>query len=223
LGAESLKNSRLYAVLLVTLVIFLGLWAYKTKRLQLHFMSLSRLDGLTGICNRHHFISQTQAALEHAREFQRELCIVLWDLDHFKTINDRHGHAMGDFVLQETVSRCRIHLQAHEAFGRFGGEEFIILLPGSGLEVARQRAEQLRTAITGISVGFGGGESRVSASFGIATTKSSGYELRQLLAHADSALYQAKSAGRNRVVLYAVTAAAEKTVSLVAPRTGTGS
>lgn len=223
LGAKTLANARLYAVLLITLVIFLGLWAYKTKRLQLHFMSLSRLDGLTGICNRHHFISQTQAALEHAREFQRELCIVLWDLDHFKAINDRHGHAMGDFVLQETVSRCRGHLQAHEAFGRFGGEEFCILLPGSGLEAARQRAEQLRMAITGIPVGFGGGESRVSASFGIATTRSSGCELRQLLAHADSALYQAKRDGRNRVVLYGVTPAVEKTVGLVAPRTGTGS
>jgi diguanylate cyclase (GGDEF)-like protein len=224
LGVETLANSRLYAVLLITLVIFLGLWAYKTKRLQLHFMSLSRLDGLTGICNRHHFISQTQAALEHARQFQREVCIVLWDLDHFKAINDRHGHAMGDFVLQETVSKCRSHLQAHEPFGRFGGEEFSILLPGSGLEAARQRAEQLRMAITGISVGFGSAELRVSASFGIATTRSSGYELRQLLAHADSALYQAKSAGRNRVVLYGVTPAVEKTVSLVAaPRTGTGS
>jgi diguanylate cyclase (GGDEF)-like protein len=78
-------------------------------------------------------------------------------------------------------------------------------------------------AITGISVGFGAGELRVSASFGIATTRSSGYELRQLLAHADSALYQAKSAGRNRVALYGVTPAVEKTVSLVAPRTGTAS
>jgi diguanylate cyclase (GGDEF)-like protein len=223
LGAETLKNSGLYTVLLITLIVFIGLWAYRTKRAQQHFMSLSRLDGLTGICNRHHFISQAQTALEYARESQRELCIVLCDLDHFKAINDRHGHAMGDFVLKETVSRCRIHLAAHEAFGRIGGEEFSILLPGSGLEAARQRAEQLRIAITGLSVGFGGGELRVSASFGIATTSSSGYELRQLLAHADSALYQAKSAGRNRVVLYGATAAVEKTVSPVAPRSGTGS
>jgi diguanylate cyclase (GGDEF)-like protein len=223
LDAETLKNIRLYTVLLITLIVFIGLWAYRTKRAQQHFMNLSRLDSLTGICNRHHFISRAETALEYARESQRELCIVLCDLDHFKAINDRHGHAMGDFVLQETVSRCRIHLEAHEAFGRIGGEEFSILLPGSGLEAARQRAEQLRIAITGISVGFGGDELRVSASFGIATTSSSGYELRQLLAHADSALYQAKSAGRNRVVPYGATAAVEKTVSLVAPRRGTGS
>jgi diguanylate cyclase (GGDEF)-like protein len=223
LGAETLTNSRLYAVLLIMLLIFLGLWAYKTKRLQLHFMSLARLDGLTGICNRHYFISQTEAALEHARESQQELCIVLCDLDHFKGVNDRHGHAMGDFVLQETVSRCRVHLQAPEAFGRFGGEEFSILLPGCGLEAARQRAEQLRLSIAGISAGFGGSELRVSASFGVATTSSSGYELRQLLAHADSALYQAKRAGRNRVALYGIPVGVEKAVSLVAPRIATGS
>jgi diguanylate cyclase (GGDEF)-like protein len=223
LAAEALKTTRLYATLLITVLVFVGLWAYRTKRSQLHFMTLSRLDGLTGICNRQHFISQAETALEHARLSQRELCIVLWDLDHFKAINDRHGHAMGDFVLQETVSRCRIYLQADEAFGRFGGEEFSILLPDSGLEAARLRAEQLRMAITGISVGFGGYDSRVSASFGIATTRSSGYELRQLLAHADTALYQAKGAGRNRVALYGVTPVAEKTISLVAPRTSTGS
>jgi diguanylate cyclase (GGDEF)-like protein len=151
------------------------------------------------------------------------LCIVLCDLDHFKAVNDRHGHAMGDFVLQETVSRCRIQLQAREIFGRFGGEEFSILLPGCGLEAARQRAEQMRSSIAGISVGFGGGELRVSASFGIATTSTSGYELRQLLAHADSALYQAKRAGRNRVALYGVPVAVDKAVSLVSARIATGS
>ena len=202
LAAEALKNARLYATLLIMVIAFIGLWAYRTKRSQLHFMSLSRLDGLTGICNRHHFISQAETALKHARESQQALCVVLCDLDHFKAINDRHGHAMGDFVLRETASRCNVHLLPHEVFGRFGGEEFSVLLPASGPEAALQRAEQLRTAIAAISVGFGSGEFKVSASFGIAAAGSSGYDLRQLLAHADTALYQAKAAGRNRVVLY---------------------
>ena len=202
LGAEALKNDRLYATLLLMVIAFIGLWTYRTKRSQLHFRSLSRLDGLTGICNRHHFISQAEIALEHARESQQELCIVLYDLDHFKAINDRHGHAMGDFVLRETAYRCSVHLHPHEVFGRFGGEEFSILLPASGPEAALRRAEQLRAAIAELSVGFGSGEFKVSASFGIATTGSAGYDLRQLLAHADAALYQAKAAGRNRVVLY---------------------
>ena len=222
LGAEALENSRLYVALLITVLLFIGLWAYRTKRSQLHFMSLSRLDGLTGICNRHHFISQAESALEYARKSQQELCIILCDLDHFKAINDRHGHAMGDFVLQDTVSRCQVHLHAHEAFGRFGGEEFGIVLPGSAPEAAHQRAEQLRVAINGISVGFGDGQLKVSASFGVASTSSSGYELRQLLAHADAALYQAKGAGRNRVVLYDAAAVVARTAGLVAHRTAVG-
>jgi diguanylate cyclase (GGDEF)-like protein len=109
---------------------------------------------------------------------------------------------MGDSVLQQTVSRCQVHLRASEVFGRFGGEEFSILLPGTGPEAARQRAEQLRESIAGIVASSGGLESNVSASFGIASSASSGNELRQLLAHADAALYQAKRTGRNRVVLY---------------------
>jgi diguanylate cyclase (GGDEF)-like protein len=202
LSTKAAENSRLYIVLLVTILLFIGLWAYRTKRSQLHFMNVSQRDGLTGICNRPHFMSLAEGALESCRKTQQDVSIVLCDLDHFKTINDRHGHATGDFVLRETVSRCRVYLRAGEAFGRFGGEEFSIVLPGCGPEAARQRAEQLRTAIAGIVAVSEGVGSKVSASFGIAAAGSSGYELRQMLAHADAALYQSKRAGRNRVVVY---------------------
>jgi diguanylate cyclase (GGDEF)-like protein len=202
LATEALKTDRLYGTLLITVIVFVGLWAYRTKRSQLHFMTLSRIDGLTGICNRPHFISQAETAVKCASESHEELCIILCDLDHFKAINDLNGHATGDWVLREVVSRCSLLLHPTEVFGRFGGEEFSFLLPASGLETAQQRAEELRAAIAAISVGFGSGELRVSASFGIAAAGSSGYGLRQLLADADAALYQAKAAGRNRVVLH---------------------
>jgi diguanylate cyclase (GGDEF)-like protein len=202
LDAEALKTSRLYATLLITVLVFVGLWAYRTKRSQLHFMTLSRIDGLTEICNRQHFISQAETAVKRASESQQELCIILCDLDHFKAINDRHGHATGDLVLREAVAKCSSLLHPPEVFGRFGGEEFSFLLPASGPEAAQQRAEELRTAIAATSVGFGSGEFKVSASFGVAAASSSGYGLRQLLADADAALYQAKAAGRNRVVLH---------------------
>jgi len=202
LDAEALKTSRLYATLLITILVFVGLWAYRTKRSQLHFMTLSRIDGLTGICNRQHFISQAETAVKRASESQQELCVILCDLDHFKAINDRHGHATGDLVLREAAAKCGALLRPREVFGRFGGEEFSFLLPASGPEAAQQRAEELRTAIAATSVGFGSGECKVSASFGVAATSSSGYGLRQLLADADAALYQAKAAGRNRVVLH---------------------
>ncbi|HWM69743.1 MAG TPA: GGDEF domain-containing protein [Steroidobacteraceae bacterium] len=210
LGAEAVENGRLWIALLMAVVLFIGLWAYRTKRSQLHFMTVSQLDGLTGICNRPHFINQAEKALEYSRKTQQELCLVLCDLDHFKSINDRHGHATGDFVLRQTVSTCRVHLRADEVFGRFGGEEFSILLPGSDSQTARQRAEHLRMVIAEISAGSGNTESKVSASFGIASTASSGYELKQLLAHADAALYQAKRDGRNRVVTFDATAEADK-------------
>ena len=203
LGSKAVETSRLYIVLLTMTVLFIGLWAYRTKRSQLHFQNLSRLDGLTGICNRPHFISQAEKALEASRRGGEQVCIVLCDLDHFKQVNDRYGHATGDFVLKRTVSACNIHLGKHDIFGRFGGEEFAFLLTGCGTEEARHRAEQLRMAIAGITAyQTGNSKATVSASFGIAGTNASGHELGQLLAHADSALYEAKRMGRNRVVVY---------------------
>jgi diguanylate cyclase (GGDEF)-like protein len=206
LGAKAVENSRLYIALLATVLVFMMLWFYKTKRLQLHFKSLSQKDGLTGIANRPHFISQAEAALEESKKTQQELCILLCDLDHFKMINDRHGHPTGDLVLKQAVNACQAHLRSADIFGRFGGEEFGILLPGCDIETARQRSEELRVAIAETAGKQGDFNLNVSASFGVASTRASGYELRQLLAHADTALYQAKRGGRNRVMLYDATA-----------------
>jgi diguanylate cyclase (GGDEF)-like protein len=202
LSSKDVEASRLYIVLLTMTVVFIGLWAYRTKRSQLHFQTLSQLDGLTGICNRPHFIAQAERALEASRRTGEHLCMILCDLDHFKSINDKYGHATGDFVLKRTVSACKVLLDKNEVFGRFGGEEFGVLLPTCGPEDARQRAEQLRMTIAGITAYQGATKATVSASFGIASTSHSGHELGQLLAHADAALYEAKRTGRNRVVLF---------------------
>lgn len=201
LGAKAVENSRLYIMLLLMIVGFVGFWAYRTKRLQLHFMSLSQVDGLTGIANRPHFLQQAQDTLASAHKARQPLCIILCDLDHFKSINDRHGHAAGDQVLRQTATECQTYMRSGDLFGRFGGEEFSFLMAGCELEDARLRAEQLRLTIAGICAD-GAMDSTVSASFGIASTTASGYDLRQLLAHADSALYAAKRAGRNRVAVY---------------------
>lgn len=202
LSGKAMETSRLYIALLTMIVVFIGLWAYRTKRSQLHFQTLSQLDGLTGICNRPHFIAQAEKILEASRRSGEAQCIILFDLDHFKAINDRHGHATGDFVLKRTVSACRIHLEKGEIFGRFGGEEFAILLPGCGAEQGRERAEQLRMTIASITAYQGNSKATVSASFGIATTQTSGHGLGQLLAHADAALYAAKRSGRNCVLAH---------------------
>ena len=202
LDREAVVTGRLGIALLIVMAVFIALFAYRTKRSQLHFMKLSRIDGLTGIDNRPYFMVQAERELEANRKLEQEVCVILCDLDHFKSINDKYGHATGDHVLRQAVQACRAHLRASDLFGRFGGEEFCVLLPGCSLSDARQRCEQLRAAIATIAIDPANTSSTVSASFGVAASTSSGYELRQLLAHADAALYRAKYAGRNCVVLY---------------------
>jgi diguanylate cyclase (GGDEF)-like protein len=122
------------------------------------------------------------------------------DLDHFKLVNDTYGHGVGDMVLKRTVAACKAHLLPRDVFGRLGGEEFAIFLPECGPAQALERAELIRAAIAATPQE---GETRnvsTSASFGVACTDRSGYELRQLMIDADNALYRAKHDGRNRVV-----------------------
>jgi diguanylate cyclase (GGDEF)-like protein len=199
LDAKAIENVRLYVALLLVVLGFIIFWAYKTKRSQLHFMNLSRRDGLTGIFNRPHFMELAVSTLDNCRKLKQDVSLVLCDLDHFKEINDRYGHAEGDVVLKRMVEACYAHLRSADVFARVGGEEFCVLLPACGAEDARRRAEQLRVAIGAMT-----GQSRasISASMGVSATAISGYDLNQMMAHADLALYQAKRAGRNCVVVY---------------------
>ncbi len=202
LADKAAENTRLYLALLLTVLASIALWAYKTKRSQLHFMRQAQHDGLTGICTRVYFMQQAEAALEQARRNNGRVSILIIDLDHFKIINDAHGHAAGDTVLKTSVTACRRLLGKNDIFGRLGGEEFGVLLPDRDAVLAAQVAEQLRLAIAQTDTGDGRDEFPISASFGVSSTALSGYKLQQLLAHADSALYQAKRHGRNRVEIY---------------------
>ncbi|RCS29897.1 GGDEF domain-containing protein [Rhodanobacter denitrificans] len=199
LDRKATENSRLYIILLVTVLAFIGFWAYRIKRSQLRFMRLARRDGLTGIFNRQHFVNEAELQLQYCRKSGREACLVLIDLDHFKAVNDNYGHAVGDRVLKRAVAACHAHLRSTDIFGRLGGEEFGIVLPECTLEQVLSRAERIRRAIVEVVRGDAVDDICVSASFGVASTARSGHDLRQLLIHADDALYQAKREGRNRV------------------------
>lgn len=196
LGKKAMEASRLWIILLLSLLAFIGFATYRIKRSQLRFMKLARRDGLTGIFNRQHFINEAGRQLQYCQKSGRDACLVLLDLDHFKVINDTHGHAMGDRVLKRAVAACQAHLRSTDLIGRLGGEEFGILLPECALEPALTRVDRMRAAVaadhdtSGVSI---------SASFGVASVINSGYELRQLMGDADDALYQAKREGRNRV------------------------
>src|SRR5207244_587107 len=153
---------------------FIAFWAYKTKRSQLHFRELAQRDGLTGIFSRHHFLHSAQSALDYCRKSSRDASVVLLDLDHFKMVNDQHGHAVDDLLVRRAVSAGQAHLRSIDVFGRLGGEEFGILLPDCDPETARQRAEQFRQAIADVASGDGGFGFAVSASFGVTATRWSG-------------------------------------------------
>lgn len=198
LDKKASETSRLYILLLLTVLAFIGFWAYRIKRSQLRFMRQARRDGLTDIFNRQHFINEAEQQLQYCRKSGREACLVLIDLDHFKAVNDTYGHAVGDRVLKRAVAACQAHLRSTDIFGRLGGEEFGIVLPECTLEQVLARTERIRLAIVEVC-GDAAEEICVSASFGVATTKHSGHDLRQLLIHADDALYRAKREGRNRV------------------------
>lgn len=201
-SAKTVEASRLTLLLLLTLLGSIAVWAYRTKRSQLKFMQLSRRDGLTGISNRQYFVDTAEIALSLCKKSSQDACVVVFDLDHFKAVNDAHGHAMGDLVLKCAVSACEAHLRAHDLFGRTGGEEFAILMPDCIATTATKIAEKVRNAIAECHGTVGELTLPVHASFGIAASRTSGYELRQLLAHADVALYQAKREGRNCVVVH---------------------
>ena len=199
LDRKAVEASRLYIVLLLMAMGFITLWIYRLKRSQVRFMWLSRLDSLTGICNRKHFIEEAEQALQLTARTRQPAALVILDLDHFKLINDTFGHSVGDHALKRIVEVCRPLLGARDVFGRLGGEEFAVLLPDCTPEQALVRAELLRAAIDELSP-LESGELTVSASFGVADTHSTGYDVSELLVHADHALYRAKSEGRNRVV-----------------------
>lgn len=200
LDHKAMITSRLYIALLLSVLASIAFWLYRLKRSQVRFMHLARRDGLTGIFNRQHFVEEAEQALRHIDKSMHYASLILIDLDHFKTINDTHGHIVGDHVLQHVVDICQRHLHSHDVFGRLGGEEFGILLPECNAEKAIERAEQLRIAVHTTPLDESARIS-ISASLGIASTTHHGHDLRQLLAAADEALYRAKRDGRNRVVI----------------------
>ncbi|HXS04583.1 MAG TPA: GGDEF domain-containing protein [Rhodanobacter sp.] len=201
LDRKAAVTSRLYIALLLLVLASIVLWAYRIKRSQLRFMKLARRDGLTGIFNRQHFVNEAERRLQYCRKPARDACLVLIDLDHFKAVNDTHGHAVGDRVLKRAVAACQAHLRSTDVFGRLGGEEFGMLLPECALDQVMARVEEMRLAIASVSAGQDAPGVPVSASFGVASAAHSGYELRQLMMDADNALYRAKREGRNRVSL----------------------
>ncbi|WP_133500148.1 sensor domain-containing diguanylate cyclase [Cognatilysobacter terrigena] len=195
-------NTRLAIALLLVLVASVGYWGWRARRMHGSLRTLAETDGLTGLSNRRHFRARSEAALALCAQRKRPACVLLFDLDHFKQINDQCGHSSGDWVLREVARVGRLHCREQDLFGRIGGEEFAMTLVDCDAEAAMRTAEACRRAIAGIDASVAGCGQPVAASIGVVTTSVSGYEYEALIAHADAAMYRSKVAGRNRVTLY---------------------
>lgn len=165
---------------------------------------LADTDALTGTCSRRAFMERAGEEFLRARRYGHPLCVAMLDIDEFKSVNDRHGHGVGDQVLARVaaVGLARLR-EGIDHCGRLGGEEFGILLPQTDLAGAQATAERMRGAIRELSFAVPAGSFRVSASIGVAMLAAEDDGIAALLERADAALYRAKSGGRDRVVLAA--------------------
>lgn len=160
-------------------------------------------DGLTGIANRRYFESRLCDEFARWRRHGGELAMLLFDLDHFKKVNDEFGHVAGDAVLRETAQRVSAVVRQENTFGRFGGEEFALLLPATTLDDAMLVAEKVRLTIGSAPVEVDGVHVPVTASCGVAAARAENHDYVSLVNDADAALYTAKREGRNRSVRFA--------------------
>jgi diguanylate cyclase len=194
--------TQLLLALVLLLLISISYWAYKTKRMHTALKHLAETDSLTGISNRHHFTQQAHELLAQCAKSGNSAGLIMFDLDRFKLINDHYGHASGDWVLRKVAAVCAPMVGRNDCFGRVGGEEFALVLSGAGIDAGRELALQLRERIAAIDSHENGAKFQVSASFGVTSTRLSGYQLDRLMADADSALYKSKDEGRNRVSVF---------------------
>jgi diguanylate cyclase (GGDEF)-like protein len=162
---------------------------------------LAATDALTGLCNRRQFAAVANAEWERFQRYGRPLSVLMMDIDHFKSINDRFGHDAGDKVLMEIAAVCREARRTSDLVARMGGEEFAILLPETDSASAAVVAEKLRARIAAHKLTVGGTEIQVSVSIGVADANRKLANLNELVKRADAALYTAKADGRHRVAI----------------------
>lgn len=173
--------------------------AIRNARMHTQLRELAIRDPMTGIFNRRHFFEVAEVVFDQSRRYNRPMAAVVFDADHYKNVNDTYGHLVGDEVLRQITARCSAVVRQADIFGRYGGEEFVIVMPETGLAGALRLAERLRSVIEDPPFETEKGPVSATISLGVARTKRSTQTLVELLSEADAALYRAKNGGRNRV------------------------
>lgn len=158
------------------------------------------IDGLTGAHNKRFLIDFLDRELARAMRYARPMSLVMFDLDHFKKVNDTHGHLTGDHVLRELTRRIAARIRREELLARYGGEEFVVVLPEADHQGALQFAEQIRGLVADEAVEFEGNILHMTISLGVATYSGESIDVNAFIKQADDNLYRAKNGGRNRVV-----------------------
>ncbi len=195
-----------YLVLMVSLCF--GLAWMTGERLASRLAHVAHTDGLTRLANRSAILELLAVEVERARRSGRTLSVVMVDLDHFKRVNDAHGHAAGDHALEQLSDVIRAQVRFADRVGRLGGEEFLVVLAEANLGAAAEVAERIRDGIRRQPLELGSTRLRLTASFGVAELQAADADAEALLGRSDAALYRAKRSGRDRVALDPVAAQA---------------
>ena len=169
-------------------------------RLNEEVQRLANEDVLTGCFNRRHFMELAEMEIKRSMRYKQSLSFLMMDIDHFKSFNDRYGHQIGDQLLCHLVSLCQKQLRVADTLGRYGGEEFVILMPETGRDGAKEASERLHKSIEEMNIDTPEGKLAITVSMGL-TSLESGFDetqtLDMLIKRADKALFTAKKAGRN--------------------------
>ena len=168
------------------------------KRMEAELRRLATTDVLTGAFNRRHFMTVAQTETERAERHHHPLSVLMLDIDHFKRINDTHGHPAGDEAIRALAATVTATVRTIDILGRLGGEEFAVVLPETGLDEALVVAERLRQAVAAIRIPAGDGDIAFTTSIGVAERLDDS-TVETILSRADMALYSAKRSGRNKV------------------------
>lgn len=195
---------------------FMGL-IYDLEAARVQLLLLATKDIVTGAYNRRYLMAQLEAEVERTRRTHLPVSLVLFDVDHFKQINDGQGHAAGDFILHSVTQLALALIRPYDVFARYGGDEFIILMPNLALAEACTVAERIRTAVCEASLPWGETVVRVTVSVGISSL-GDGEAGTNMIGRADAALYMAKRMGRDRSAYSVDGSASSSEIELVAPQ-----
>ena len=202
----SRTNTMIYGLsatlLFVVLASALGIhWGMRQrKRYETTLVTLATKDSLTGVYNRRRFLELLSWEVEKHNRYRHEASLLLFDLDHFKVVNDTHGHQVGDEVLISIVDKCQTVIRKSDLMARYGGEEFIVLLPEADKATAVTLAERIRSTVEETSIPYYGGDINVTVSVGVASFKQvDPLTVDNVIKLADDCLFQSKESGRNTV------------------------